>query len=145
YTRTGAAKTLWKEMEEVQRLRNAVVHRGETHVDYAALALATGASLLKEIFPLVLRNLNLHLHDPGVVCDKRHTVGLNVYFPIPGHGPAIRATVEVALERIDFDNMLETINGWLVEYPPDDLAVLQSATAVPMWITSTLHQYDVLF
>ena len=147
YRRGNSATTLWKEMDEAQRFRNALIHRNEAVPDSAAgLAFSVASTLLQQIFPLVLAKLDLHLHDPGVVCGKRHSVGLVVYFRIFGSAPTIHATVEVAAETMDLENPPERIKGYLVAgYSDDDLASLQSAGSVEMWITSTLHQYAVCF
>lgn len=73
FKRPDSARTLWQEIGEVQKARNAVIHRGETVDDAnAALAIAVAATLLKEIFPQILANLDLHLHDPLTVCGGGH-------------------------------------------------------------------------
>jgi hypothetical protein len=72
YTRADSSKTLWQEIGEIQKARNAVVHRGEAVDDATAnLAIAVASTILTGIFPQVLQKLNLHLHDPGVVCGLR--------------------------------------------------------------------------
>jgi hypothetical protein len=73
FRRSDSARALWQEIAEVQRARNAVIHRGEA-VDNATadLAISVATALLKEIFPLVLAKLDLHLHEPITVCDRNH-------------------------------------------------------------------------
>src|ERR1035441_4218906 len=115
FKRAASKKTLWQEIGEVQKARNAVVHRGDDVEDaIALLGIAVAATLLKEVFPQILTKLLLHLHDPMTVCAERHSVSLPVYFPIPGHVPAISATVSLDLKQVDFDNMPEVITGRLL-------------------------------
>ena len=74
FSRTGSTQTLWQEIGEVQKARNAIVHRGESaDDDTALLAINVAVSLLKQIFPLVLDKLRLHLHDPLTVCGAYHS------------------------------------------------------------------------
>jgi hypothetical protein len=73
YKRCDSAVELWKEIKEVQRVRNAVLHRGESVDDSnAELAIAVAETLLNGIFPQVLAKLNLHLHEPLTVCGQKH-------------------------------------------------------------------------
>jgi hypothetical protein len=69
YKWPGSGHSLWQEMVEIQKARNAVVHRGEATADSnAELAIAVAKTFLNEIFPLVLAKLELHLHEPMTVC-----------------------------------------------------------------------------
>jgi hypothetical protein len=145
-TRPGSTKTLWKEMEDVQTVRNGAIHRGEAVSGAnASLAVALASTLLKELFPQVLSRLDLHLHDPGLVCGKLHGVSFAVYFPVPGYAPSMSATVELAVEDADLDNMPEIVTGRIIAgASQEDIAALRLASpGVPMWITSTLVQYSV--
>lgn len=73
FKRADSANTLWQEIGEVQKARNAVVHRGESVEDVQAdLSIAVAATLLKEVFPHILTKLQLHLHDPMIVCAQTH-------------------------------------------------------------------------
>lgn len=73
FKRTDSAKTLWQEIWDVQKVRNAVIHRGENVDDTNAdLAIAVAGALLGDIFPKVLATLHLHLHEPITVCADRH-------------------------------------------------------------------------
>jgi hypothetical protein len=73
YTRPNSKRTLWKEIAEVQKARNGVVHRGEKAKDSMAhLAVAVGATLLQRILPIILGHLKLHLHAPITVCAAEH-------------------------------------------------------------------------
>jgi hypothetical protein len=73
FKRTNSTKALYEEIGEVQKARNAVIHRGEA-VDNANadLAIAVATTLLSEMFPLVLAKLDLHLHQPMTVCGQSH-------------------------------------------------------------------------
>lgn len=73
FKRATSAKTLWQEIGEVQKARNAVIHRGETaSTAEADLAISVAATLLSEIFPQILANLGLHLHNSMIVCARTH-------------------------------------------------------------------------
>ena len=71
--RPNSRKTLWQEIAEVQKARNAVIHKGEKPTKSAApLAVAVAATLLTKIFPQILEKLSLHLHEPITVCSEQH-------------------------------------------------------------------------
>jgi hypothetical protein len=55
------------------------------------------------------------------------------------------ATVELALEDADLDNMPEIVTGRIIAgASQDDITALHAASpGVPMWITSTMVQYSV--
>jgi hypothetical protein len=73
YTRPNSKRTLWQEIDDIQKARNGVIHRGEKAKDSAApLAVAVAATLLRKIFPLILAKLNLHVHAPMTVCADAH-------------------------------------------------------------------------
>ena len=83
YRRENSQKTLWQEIGEVQKARNAVVHRGETVADsYADLGISVASAILTGIFPQVVTKLNLHLHDPLVVCGDHHSPFKQLSFDI---------------------------------------------------------------
>lgn len=147
FKRAGSAKPLWEEFKEVQDARNSVIHSFKNvESSYADLGITVGLTLLNNIFPQVLSKLDLHLHNPGIVCGKKHTIDLAVYFPIPGHAPSISATVELDLEDLDFRNAPDTLTGRLVEgFSTADLTVLRSSIPLQMRLrnTSTFLNYEV--
>ena len=148
FTRPGSTKTLSKEMEDVQALRNGAIHRGDVvSTASATLAVAVATTLLKEIFPQVLAKLNLHQHDPGVVCGKAHGVTVPVYFHIPGRTPSLSGYVFLDIEPFDPDNVPATVSGKLSDnFPPEEAATLRSIQpCVPMWVAYTSIQYEIRF
>jgi len=73
FKRAGSAKTLWQEMDDVQKARNAVIHRGEiAEAGIASLSIAVADSLLNEIFPEILKKIGLHIHNPITICAQTH-------------------------------------------------------------------------
>jgi len=73
FKRVGSTKTLWEEMGEIQAARNAVVHQGVmADGSKAILAISVAATLLNDIFPIIVANLGLHLHDSMTVCACAH-------------------------------------------------------------------------
>lgn len=69
YKRAGSNQTLWEELTVVQKARNQVVHEGaDPDDDTATLSISVADTLLHEVFPTVLKNLGLHIHQPITVC-----------------------------------------------------------------------------
>jgi hypothetical protein len=148
FTRPNSLKTLWKEMDDVQNARNAVIHRGETGPSASAdLAVAVATTLLKDVFPQILAKLDLHLHEPGVVCGKPHGVTVSVHFPISVDVPSLYGPVILDIDSLDFDKMPTIISGKLGgKFPSEAATTLRSIeSSVRMWITNTLVQYEVRF
>jgi hypothetical protein len=149
FTRTGSTKTLWQEVGEIQKTRNAVIHKGETPDDcYAKLAISVAATLLNEIFPQVLRRLNLHMHDPCAICDQRHSITLPVTLTVPG--PllgTVLASAEIDLTELDLSNAPATISGKVTTYIHEsDLAAMRSAPSeTHMQVVSVLLRYQIDF
>ena len=148
FARQGSTKALWKEMQDVQTVRNVTIHRGDpVSVADANLAIAVAATLLNELFPQVLSRLDLHLHEPGIVCGKTHGTTVPVYFSILGNAPSFSGDVVLDIERLDLDAMPETISGKLGKRfsNEDAIAIRAASPGLPMWITSTPIQYTVTF
>lgn len=62
--RTGTGKPLWEEMKDSSKKRNQAVHAAaDVQPDDAAIAIEVAAYLIEVIFPTVVSNLGLHLHD----------------------------------------------------------------------------------
>lgn len=71
--RSNSSTLLRLEIEQVQKARNRVLHRGEFAPESESdLAIAIATLLLFEVFPQVLRQLGLHHHESLMVCDKSH-------------------------------------------------------------------------
>src|SRR3972149_1199498 len=69
YVREGSSKTLWEEINDVQKMRNAIAHRAQLAIvrrDDAETAIAVASALLEDIFPKVINYLELHLHEDYV-------------------------------------------------------------------------------
>jgi hypothetical protein len=69
FKRSGAAQTLWKEMQTLRKRRNVVVHRCEavSHKE-ATQAIAVAAAMIEVVFPATITKLELHLHQGLQVC-----------------------------------------------------------------------------
>lgn len=73
YKRAGIEKTLWEELQEIQKLRNAVVHRAEAIEPADAHKAAEVASLIVEnLFPTLITKLGLYTSDKLEVSVKNH-------------------------------------------------------------------------
>lgn len=70
FKREDSRKTLWQEITEVQKARNAVVHEGQAPTEgMAELAISISETLLCQILPRILRGLKLRLDDSMTVCQ----------------------------------------------------------------------------
>ena len=71
YKRPNSDTTLWQEVTEINKLRNRVVHRAEkVSPERADLSVCVGSIILETIFPSVLTEMELHLHDGYRICDS---------------------------------------------------------------------------
>jgi hypothetical protein len=71
FRREGASKSLWNEVQELQRRRNAAVHQAAPcGPSESRLAIECGETLLDHIFPTVLDALGLHLDDGTRICGE---------------------------------------------------------------------------
>ena len=67
FKRDGVATTLWEEMLHAQKVRNAVIHRGEkASREDAEVAISIAAFVLETIFAKVIANLELHQHGESI-------------------------------------------------------------------------------
>jgi len=72
YKRSGVNITLWEEMQEIQKLRNSVVHRAEIiNLDDAKKAAIIASLVVEELFPSVIAKLGLGTNDRMEVSIKR--------------------------------------------------------------------------
>ena len=75
HRRTGAKEPLWKELNDLQRQRNALLHRAAAVTEPEALhAIAVAEELLERIFPSVIHSLAMHVHSDGNVCADRRCI-----------------------------------------------------------------------
>jgi hypothetical protein len=73
HKRDGSPKTLWVEINEIQKARNLLVHEGKNAPDATpALAISVAETLLNIIFPQVITKLGLHFHGNVTVCGSFH-------------------------------------------------------------------------
>lgn len=149
YTRPDSKNTLWQEIGEIQKARNRVMHRGEMPEENSSKqGIAVADTILHQLFPEVLRKLNLHLHDPWVVCGDRHTTPLPVIFTIPGHRMRyVTSAVEINVSKFDMNSPPETITGALGDHVDEsDLAAMRSAPSEAyMQVLSVPLRYQVKF
>jgi hypothetical protein len=68
--RKGSKKILWEEIKTVQKKRNKIMHRAETaSKEEAELAIGVASEILEKLFPAVIREIGLHLHDGFRICN----------------------------------------------------------------------------
>jgi hypothetical protein len=151
FKRVGSVKTLWEERTEVQDARNALLHRGENVNDaLAVLGIAVASTLLQDIFPSVLAKMDLHVHDPGIVCSIKHAAPLRVMFTL-ATGLTSRTfpfLIEVDPEHLDLKNMPETFGAKLHCRLEDvDSVAMRSGALTMSLMTDTLQpeRYHVEF
>ncbi|MBI2470034.1 MAG: hypothetical protein HYV59_02155 [Planctomycetes bacterium] len=70
FKRSGSTKTLWEEINEVQKIRNTIMHRAEKASEQNAdLALGVSSEIIDRIFPEVVVKMGFHLHDGYRICS----------------------------------------------------------------------------
>src|SRR4030067_923785 len=70
FKRTGSNKTLWEEINDIQKIRNAIMHRAEKSAQQNAdLALEVASEIIDNIFPAVVGKMGFHLHDGYRICS----------------------------------------------------------------------------
>ena len=70
FKRPASNKPIWHEIKEVQKKRNAILHRAETaSKEEAVLALGVASAIIKTMFPAVIVKMGLHLHDGCRICN----------------------------------------------------------------------------
>jgi hypothetical protein len=70
YRRQGSNRSLWDEIKNVQTLRNGIMHNADlVSCENSEIALSIAAEILENIFPLVVKNMGLHLHDDFRICS----------------------------------------------------------------------------
>jgi len=71
YRRSGVNDTLLKEIDDIRKIRNRVLHDADTvKSEAAAQAIAVSEHVLNDIFPTALQKLGLHLHTGSHVCGS---------------------------------------------------------------------------
>lgn len=70
FKRSGSNKTLWEEINEIQKIRNATMHRAEkASAQNADLALSVASEIIDNLFPEVVVKMGFHLHDGYLICS----------------------------------------------------------------------------
>jgi len=70
FKRPTSNKPIWHEIGEVQKKRNAILHRAEAaSVEEAVLALGVASAIIETMFPAVATKMGLHLHDGFRICN----------------------------------------------------------------------------
>jgi hypothetical protein len=93
FSRTSSKKPLWEEIRMIQERRNAVLHRAETASNKEAeQSVAIAAVVLEDLFPAVVINLGLHLHNGIRICDDSECkCGLPTKSPLTTLEPQAKA------------------------------------------------------
>ena len=70
FKREGSLSFFWNEIGIVQKIRNNIMHRGETaSSEDTQLAISIAASLLEVIFPHLMQEMGFHIHDDYLICN----------------------------------------------------------------------------
>ena len=73
FKRAGLAQTLWEEIVNVQKVRNALIHRAEqVATQDAQKAIDIASAVVNDLFPGVIAKLGLHTHGQLEVCGRKH-------------------------------------------------------------------------
>jgi hypothetical protein len=126
-----------------------VIHRGDLPDESSgALSIAVATTILNELFPQVLRKLDLHLHDSLAICGEKHTTIVPVLFTIPGHlFRTVTARVELRVPELDIGNPPLDISGELTSHlDASAFAAMRSAPSDTfMQVVSAPLRYCVEF
>lgn len=70
FRRPESRQILWEEITDLQKMRNRLVHGAQmlSSTD-AEKAIAVARTVLDDIFPTVIRAINLHIHEHGRICN----------------------------------------------------------------------------
>jgi hypothetical protein len=70
YKRSNSKTLIWQEIREVQKKRNLIVHKAESgSIEEASLALGVAGTIVEELFPKVVQEMGLHLHEGFRICN----------------------------------------------------------------------------
>ena len=70
YKRPSSSKVLWEEIQNIQAKRNKILHEAQTAShEEAAFSLGVASTIIGELFPAVVTQMGLHLHDGFRICD----------------------------------------------------------------------------
>lgn len=71
FRRTGCKQSLWNEIDVILKRRNAIVHRAERATDEEAEnSVYVASAIIEDLFPNVVVNLGLHLHNGIRTCNN---------------------------------------------------------------------------
>jgi hypothetical protein len=125
YCRSGSQEKFSAEIENVTAKRNAVLHEGAlVEPAEAEKAIAIADALLSDIFPTVLKHVQLHLHG-GQVCGSDHRT---MYLA--------RIRIGEGLSVTDY-----SFNAQIVHYEPLPLQAITGnfADYVPQHVLATMR------
>jgi hypothetical protein len=71
FVRPGCSKKLWEEVRDVQKRRNAILHRAELRsYEDVRQSIEVASCILETLFPAVATQLGLHIHDGFRLCNQ---------------------------------------------------------------------------
>lgn len=71
FKRDDSSSLLWEEIGTVQKIRNKIMHRGETaNPENTQLAICVAETLIETIFPQLMNEMGFHLHDDYRICNN---------------------------------------------------------------------------
>ena len=70
YKRPDSERNIWEEIKTIQKKRNLVVHVAQTASgEEMSLALSVASTVIGTLFPSVIKNMGLHLHEGYRICS----------------------------------------------------------------------------
>ena len=71
FVRPEGQQTLWSEIKSLQKKRDHLVHRAEMPSSAEAdIAISVANTVLDNVFPTVIKAINLHIHEHGRICNN---------------------------------------------------------------------------
>ncbi|MCK9635634.1 MAG: hypothetical protein M0R41_05095 [Methylobacter tundripaludum] len=70
FCRPTSDQKLWSEIKDLQKKRDHLVHRAQMPSSTEAeIAISVASAVLETVFPIVIKAIDLHLHERGRICN----------------------------------------------------------------------------
>ncbi|MGZ5055822.1 MAG: hypothetical protein ACXWAT_12900, partial [Methylobacter sp.] len=77
-----SSQELWSEIKALQKKRDHLVHRAQMPSSAEAeIAISVASEVLSNVFPTVIKAIDLHLHEHGRICNDPLCEYEGIYSP----------------------------------------------------------------
>ncbi|MGZ4978285.1 MAG: hypothetical protein ACXV8O_14105 [Methylobacter sp.] len=82
FCRPSSSQELWSEIKALQKKRDHLVHRAQMPSSAEAeIAISVASEVLSNVFPTVIKAIDLHLHEHGRICNDPLCEYEGIYSP----------------------------------------------------------------